>query len=96
MTKAELITKIANKTGIQKDEIEKVLEVFFVTVKNSVAQAENIYVRGFGSFIVKQRAQKTARNIALNSTIIVPAHNIPFFKPSKDFIHQVKERTTVE
>ncbi|TKT86004.1 HU family DNA-binding protein [Dyadobacter frigoris] len=96
MTKAETISKIADKTGIQKEEVEKVIEAFFVTVKDSLSQAENIYVRGFGSFIIKQRAQKTARNIALNSTIIVPAHNIPFFKPSKEFVNQVKEGALVE
>jgi DNA-binding protein HU-beta len=91
MTKADTIFKIAEKTGIQKEEVEKVLEAFFITVKNSLSGNENIYVRGFGSFIIKQRAEKTARNISLKSTIIVPAHHIPFFKPSKEFINQVKE-----
>jgi len=67
------------------------LEAFFITVKDSLSENENIYVRGFGSFIVKQRAEKTARNILLKSTIIVPAHYIPLFKPSKEFINQVKE-----
>lgn len=91
MTKADTIYKVAEKTGIQKDEVEKVLEAFFITVKDSLSENENIYVRGFGSFIIKQRAEKTARNILLKSTIIVPAHNIPFFKPSKEFANQVKE-----
>lgn len=90
MTKADTISKIAEKTGIQKEEVEKVLEAFFVTVKNSLSEGENIYVRGFGSFIVKERAQKTARNISLKSTIIIPAHQAPFFKPSNEFINQVK------
>lgn len=91
MTKADTVSKIAETTGIQKEEVEKVLEAFFITVKDSLSENENIYVRGFGSFIVKQRAEKTARNILMKSTIIVPAHSIPFFKPSKEFISQVKE-----
>ena len=95
MTKADTIFKIAEKTGIQKEEVEKVLEAFFITVKDSLSENENIYVRGFGSFIVKQRAEKTARNISLKSTIIVPAHSIPFFKPSKEFTNQVKEGALV-
>lgn len=96
MTKADTISKIAEKTGIQKEEVEKVLEAFFVTVKNSLSGGKNIYVRGFGSFIVKQRAQKTARNISLKSTIIIPPHQVPFFKPSNEFINQVKEGSLVE
>ena len=95
MTKADTIFKIAEKTGIQKEEVEKILEAFFITVKDSLSENENIYVRGFGSFIVKERAEKTARNILLKSTIIVPAHSIPFFKPSKEFINQVKEGALV-
>jgi DNA-binding protein HU-beta len=95
MTKAEVVSSIANQTGIQKEEIEKVLEAFFTTVKNSLSQKENLYVRGFGSFIVKERAAKTARNIALKSTIIIPSHSVPFFKPSKEFINQVKESALV-
>jgi DNA-binding protein HU-beta len=92
MTKAEAVSRVAEKTGIQKDEVEKILESFFVTIKHSLTQAENIYIRGFGSFIIKSRAEKTARNISLKSTIIVPAHNIPFFKPSDEFINLVKNR----
>jgi len=95
MTKADTVSKIADKTGINKEEVEKVLEAFFVTVKNSLSEKENLYVRGFGSFIVKKRAEKTARNISLNSTMIVPAHSIPFFKPSKEFVNQVKEGAMV-
>lgn len=91
MTKADTIFRIAEKTGISKEEVEKVLEAFFITVKDSLSEKENIYVRGFGSFIVKKRAEKTARNMSLNSTVIIPAHSIPFFKPSKEFINMVKE-----
>ena len=91
MTKAETVLKIAEKTGIQKEQVEKTLEAFFVTIKDSMANGENIYFRGFGSFINKKRAAKTARNISKNTTIIVPAHTVPQFKPSDDFVNQVKE-----
>ena len=95
MTKAETAERISIKTGIQKHEVEKILEAFFVTVKDSVSSAENIYIRGFGSFITKQRAQKTARNISKGSTMIVPAQVVPHFKPSNEFISQVKEAVLV-
>ena len=91
MTKADTVAKIADQTGIQKDHVEQVLEEFFLTVKNSISEGENIYIRGFGSFIVKNRAAKTARNISQKTTIIVPAQSIPFFKPSQEFVSQVKE-----
>jgi DNA-binding protein HU-beta len=91
MTKADLVTQITEKTGIQKEEVEKIIESFFVTIKDSLSCGENVYFRGFGSFIVKQRAEKTARNISEKSTIIIPAHQIPFFKPADDFVSQVKE-----
>jgi len=91
MTKAELVSRISEKTGIQKEEVEKILESFFLTIKDSMSDGENIYFRGFGSFINKQRAAKTARNIKLKSTVIVPAQVVPYFKPSDDFISQVKD-----
>jgi DNA-binding protein HU-beta len=91
MTKADTVAQIADATGIPKEEVEKVLESFFKTVKNSMSEGENIYIRGFGSFINKERAEKTARNITLKSTVIVPAHVVPHFKPSKEFVNQVKE-----
>ena len=91
MTKADTVLKIVEKTGIQKEDVEKILESFFVTIKDSMEDGENIYFRGFGSFINKKRAAKTARNISKNTTIIVPAHVIPHFKPSDDFIKVVKE-----
>ncbi|KAA6440911.1 integration host factor subunit beta [Dyadobacter flavalbus] len=90
MTKADTISRIVEKTGIQKEEVEKVLEAFFATVKSSLSEGENIHFRGFGSFVIKQRAEKTARDISRKSTIIIPAHKIPFFNPSNDFINQVK------
>ncbi|MEO6684695.1 MAG: HU family DNA-binding protein [Dyadobacter sp.] len=91
MTKADTIQKIVEKTGIQKEDVEKTLESFFLTIKDTMSSGENIYFRGFGSFTNKQRAAKTARNISKNTTIIVPAHVLPHFKPSDDFISQVKE-----
>lgn len=85
MTKAEIATEIAKTTGIDKAAVVTVIEQFMTVVKDSLAHGENVYLRGFGSFIIKQRAQKTARNITKNTTLIVPAHNIPAFKPADVF-----------
>lgn len=90
MTKAELVNEIAKRTGIGKDEILKTVETMMDVVKNSLADGENVYLRGFGSFIVKHRAKKVARNISKGISIEVPAHNIPAFKPSKEFAAKVK------
>lgn len=89
MTKAEIVTKIAKKTGLDKDAVLVVLEQFMDTVKESLVNEEPVYLRGFGSFIVKERATKTARNISKDTAIIIPAHNIPAFKPAKTFMAQV-------
>ncbi len=89
MTKAEIVTKIAKKTGLEKDVVLVVLEQFMGTVKESLVNEEPVYLRGFGSFIIKERATKTARNISKDTAIIIPAHNIPAFKPAKTFIAQV-------
>ena len=89
MTKAEIVTEIAKTTGIEKATIVTVIEQFINVVKDSLAHGENVYLRGFGSFIVKQRTEKTARNISKNITIIIPAHNIPAFKPAPIFMEQV-------
>ena len=86
MTKAEIVNEIACKTGIDKATVLTTVESFMEEVKKSLAEEENVYLRGFGSFIVKKRAQKTARNISKNTSIIVPEHNIPAFKPAKDFV----------
>jgi len=90
MTKAEIIAEIASKTGIEKIDVQETVETFFKVVKNSMAEGENVYVRGFGSFIVKKRAKKTARNISKNTAIIIPEHFIPSFKPAKIFLEKVK------
>ncbi len=91
MTKAELVNEIAKNTGIDKVTVLATVENFMEVVKDTLADNENVYLRGFGSFIVKERAEKTARNISKNTTIIIPAHNIPAFKPAKKFVEQVKE-----
>ena len=92
MTKADIITEISQKTGIDKVTAGTALEAFMETVKGSLSGGKNVYFRGFGGFIVKKRAEKTARNISKNSTVFVPAHNIPSFKPANEFIENVKER----
>lgn len=96
MTKAEVITKISEKTGLEKVDVQEVIESFFNVVKDSMINGENVYFRGFGSFIVKKRAQKVARNITKNTSIIIPPHYVPAFKPSKNFSEKVKENLTVE
>ena len=91
MTKADVVNEISKKTGTDKQTVLNTIEAFMETVKESLTQEENVYLRGFGSFIVKKRAQKTARNISKNTTIIVPEHNIPAFKPAKEFAVNVKK-----
>jgi DNA-binding protein HU-beta len=90
MTKAEIVTEIASKTGIEKVAVQAVVESFMETVKETMVEGENVYLRGFGSFIIKERAEKTGRNISRNTTIIIPAHKIPAFKPAKTFVNEVK------
>jgi len=91
MTKADIVSEISKNTGIDKQTVLTTVESFMNSVKGSLAQGENVYLRGFGSFVIKKRAQKTARNISKNTTIIIPEHNIPSFKPAKTFISDVKE-----
>ena len=91
MTKAEIVNEIAKKTGIEKSVVLTTVESFMDVVKTSLSNQEPVYLRGFGSFIVKKRAQKTARNISKNTTIIIPEHNIPAFKPAKTFNISVKK-----
>ena len=89
MTKAEIASEIAKTTGLDKVAVVPIIEQFMTVVKDSLAHGENVYLRGFGSFIVKQRAEKMARNISKNTTIVIPAHNIPAFKPAKVFLEEV-------
>jgi DNA-binding protein HU-beta len=90
MTKAEIVASIASKTGIEKVAVQATVESFMTVLKASLSKGENVYLRGFGSFIVKKRAEKTGRNISKNTTIIIPAHKIPSFKPAKTFVNEVK------
>jgi len=90
MTKAEIVAKISNDLGIEKGDVLATVESFMSEVKGSLETGENVYLRGFGSFIVKRRAEKTGRNILKNTTIRIPAHSVPAFKPAKVFIDNVK------
>ena len=90
MTKAEIVNEIAKEGGIQKDTVSFVIEEFMKIVKKSLAKGNPVYLRGFGSFIIKHRAEKAARNITKNTTMTIPAHNIPAFKPAKVFVNTVK------
>lgn len=90
MTKAEIVNEISRNTGIEKIAVLKTVEAFMETVRDSLADGKNVYLRGFGSFVIKKRAEKTARNISKNTAIIIPEHNIPFFKPAKEFLVKVK------
>ena len=91
MTKADIINNIADQTGIAKKEVATTVEAFMEEIRVSLSQQkENVYLRGFGSFIVKHRAQKTARNISKNTTLVIDAHDFPAFKPSKSFIEKMK------
>ncbi|MCK9300472.1 MAG: integration host factor subunit beta [Bacteroidales bacterium] len=92
MTKADIVNEIAKRTGAEKAVVLSSVETFMEVVKESLVSGENVYLRGFGSFIIKKRAEKTARNISKNTTIIIPAHNIPSFKPAKSFLSEVKEK----
>ena len=90
MTKADIVNEISKNTGIEKITVQKSVEAFMEVVKDSLTKERNVYLRGFGSFIVKKRAKKTARNISKNTTIIIPEHFIPAFKPAKSFVSKVK------
>jgi DNA-binding protein HU-beta len=96
MTKAELVNIIANKLGTEKNETQKIIESFMQEIRTSMYGGENVYLRGFGSFIIKTRAAKTGRNISKNTAIEIPAHNIPAFKPSKTFVEKIKTKVEVK
>ena len=90
MTKADIVSEIAKQTGAEKIQVQAIVEAFMESVKGSLAKKENVYLRGFGSFIIKTRAKKVARNISKNTTITIPAHDIPAFKPAKSFAAKIK------
>lgn len=91
MTKAEIVNEVAKSTGIEKITVLTVVEAFMESVKESLSKGNEVYLRGFGSFIIKHRAEKTARNIKKETTMTIPAHDIPFFKPAKVFVNVVKK-----
>jgi len=90
MTKADIVSEIARSTGVEKVQVQAIVEAFMESIKTSLTNNNNVYLRGFGSFIVKKRAKKVARNISKNTTITIPEHNIPAFKPAKSFAAKVK------
>jgi len=96
MTKAEIVSVISDKTGLEKTEVLATVEALMTEIKGSLEKGENVYLRGFGSFIIKTRAEKTGRNILKNTTIKIPAHNIPAFKPAKVFVNGVKTKVKVK
>ena len=91
MTKAELVSKIAEKTGVEKLTTLAIIESMMSEIKNSISDNESVFLRGFGTFKAKKRAEKTGRNIKKNTTLIIPAHHIPAFKPAKVFVEEVKK-----
>lgn len=91
MTKADLVQEISKQSGIDRNEVLMIVEAFMETVKGSLSRGKEVYLRGFGSFIIKRRAEKTGRNIGQNTTLIIPAHDIPAFKPAKEFSNKVKK-----
>jgi len=92
MTKAQIVSGISEKTGIDKAEVLATVEAFMNEIKSTLESKDNVYLRGFGSFIIKERAEKTGRNISKNTTIKIPAHFIPSFKPAKVFVNGVKAK----
>ena len=96
MTKAEIVTEIVKKTGIEKDAVEATVEGIMQTIKSSMADGENVYLRGFGTFLLKTRAKKVGRNISKGTTVNIPAHMIPAFKPAKELMAEVKNKVKVK
>lgn len=91
MTKQEIVTRIAQQTGMEKAAVTTVVEAFMENIKEAMIAGDEVFFRGFGSFIIKQRAEKVARNISKNTSIVIPAHSVPAFKPAKAFLNAVKE-----
>ena len=96
MTKAEIVDQITVKTGIERVAVSGVVESLMNTIKTSMIKGEQVYLRGFGSFILKTRAEKMGRNITKNTSVKIPAHNIPAFKPCKEFVEEVKTKVKVK
>ena len=96
MTKAEIVADISEETGLERSEALRAVEAFMHSIKRSLSDGQNVYLRGFGSFVVKCRAKKTGRNISKKTTVIIPAHNIPSFKPAKVFVEEVKNNVAAD
>jgi DNA-binding protein HU-beta len=96
MTKAEIVNEISEKTGVEKVAVQVTVEAFMNAIKENMDKGNNIYLRGFGSFIIKKRAEKTGRNISKKTSVIIPAHNIPSFKPAKEFVDSIKTNVKVK
>jgi DNA-binding protein HU-beta len=96
MTKAELVNEISTKTGVDKLQVQEVVESFFKVVRNNMVEGKNVYFRGFGSFIIKRRAKKIARNISKNTAMVIDEHYIPAFKPAKTFSDKIKKSEAVK
>ena len=90
MTKAEIVSQITEKTGIEKVAVTAIVEEIMESIKSNMANGENVYLRGFGTFGVIERKEKVGRNISKNTTVVIPAHKIPKFKPSKEFLKMIK------
>ena len=95
MTKADIVNEISEKTGIEKIAVQASVEAFMKSIRNAMIEGKNVYLRGFGTFVVKKRAEKIGRNISKNTTVVIPAHFIPAFKPSKNFSDRVKKNVKV-
>ncbi|MFI5221489.1 MAG: HU family DNA-binding protein [Bacteroidia bacterium] len=96
MTKAEIIAEISTRTGIEKMQVQEAVESFFKVVRNSMVEGKNVYFRGFGSFVIKKRAKKIARNISKNTAMVIDEHYIPSFKPAKTFVEKIKKSEAVK
>ena len=95
MTKADIVNEISEKTGIEKIAVQASVEAFMKSIRNAMVEGKNVYLRGFGTFVVKRRAEKIGRNISKNTTVVIPAHFIPAFKPAKTFSERVKKNVKV-
>lgn len=95
MTKADIVNEISEKTGIEKVVVQTTVEAFMKSIRSSMTEGKNVYLRGFGTFVVKKRAEKVGRNISKNTTVVIPAHYIPAFKPAKTFSERVKRNVKV-
>jgi DNA-binding protein HU-beta len=92
MTKADLVSEITDKTGVEKIAVQATVESLMTTIIDAMKSGENVYLRGFGSFVIKKRAEKTGRDISKNTTLIIPEHFVPTFKPAKTFVNGVKNK----